>query len=117
MPDVGIDAVADGDTGNGCARLQAFLNDLGFEWFRIRASLAHGNPGDKGYRVRLKYADTIALNAGVRKVTWLDAYDSRTWCANDAALYIAEVVRCFGIYQAVQCKGLYPYNFALLATR
>jgi len=54
VPDVGIDAVADGDTGNGCARLQAFLNDLGFEWFRIRASLAHGNPGDKGYRVRLK---------------------------------------------------------------
>mgnify|MGYP006200421817 CR=1 FL=1 len=52
--DVGIDAVADGDTGNGCARLQAFLNDLGFERFRIRASLAHGNPGDKGDRVRLK---------------------------------------------------------------
>jgi len=48
------DAVADGDTGNGCARLQAFLNDLGFERFRIRASLAHGNPGDKGDRVRLK---------------------------------------------------------------
>lgn len=22
----------------------------------------------------LKYADTITLNAGVRKVTWLDAY-------------------------------------------
>lgn len=22
----------------------------------------------------LKYADTIVLNAGVRKVTWLDAY-------------------------------------------
>lgn len=24
-----------------CARLQAFLDDLGVEWFRIRASLAH----------------------------------------------------------------------------
>ncbi len=66
--------MADGDTGNGCASLQAFLNDLGFERFRIRASLAHGNPGDKGDRVRLKYADTIALNAGVRKVSSPDAY-------------------------------------------
>lgn len=46
----------------------------GFEWFRIRASLAHGNHGDKGYRVRLKYADSIALKAGVRKVSSLDAY-------------------------------------------
>lgn len=52
--DIGIDAVADGDTRHGCPRLQAFLNDLGFERFRIRASLTHGNPGDKGDRVRLK---------------------------------------------------------------
>jgi len=52
--DVGVDAVADGDTGNASARLQAFPNDLGLEWFGIRASLAHGNPGDKGDRVRLK---------------------------------------------------------------
>lgn len=52
--DVGIDAGVDGGTGNGCARLQAFLNDLGFERFRIRASLAPGNPGNKGDRVRLK---------------------------------------------------------------
>ena len=66
--------MADGDTGHGCARLQAFLNDLGFEWFRIRASLAHGNTGDKGDRVRLTYAGTIALNAGVREVSSLDAY-------------------------------------------
>jgi hypothetical protein len=28
----------------------------------------------KGDRVRLKNADTIALNAGVRKMTWPDAY-------------------------------------------
>lgn len=51
--DVGIDAMADGDAGNGCSRLQTFLNDLGLERFRIRASLAQGNPGDKGDRVRL----------------------------------------------------------------
>ncbi|WP_238758909.1 hypothetical protein, partial [Pseudomonas putida] len=53
-------------------------NDLGFERFRIRASLAHGNPGDEGDRVRLKYADTIALNAGVRKVSSPDAYGKVT---------------------------------------
>jgi hypothetical protein len=38
---------------NGSAVLQAFLNNLGFEWFGIRASLAHGNPDVKGYRVHL----------------------------------------------------------------
>ena len=54
MPDVGIDAVADGNAGDGRAGLQALLNNLGLEWFGVRASLAHGNPGDKGYRVRLK---------------------------------------------------------------
>ena len=43
-----------------------FLNNLGFEQFGIRATLANGNPGDKGERARLKNADTIALNAGVR---------------------------------------------------
>ena len=31
-----------------------FLDDLGFERFGIRATLAHGNPGDKGERARLK---------------------------------------------------------------
>ena len=31
-----------------------FLDDLGFERFGIRATLAHGNPSDKGDRVRLK---------------------------------------------------------------
>ncbi|MGE8190901.1 hypothetical protein, partial [Pseudomonas sp. NPDC086278] len=34
--------------------MQAFLDDLGFERFGVRAALAHGNPGDKGDRVRLK---------------------------------------------------------------
>ena len=52
--DGGVDAMADGDTGHGCARLQAFRIDLGFEWCRARASLAHENPGDKGDRVRLE---------------------------------------------------------------
>ena len=52
--DVGVDAVPDGDAGNGGSRLQALLHDLGFERFWIRASLAHGNPGDKGNRVREK---------------------------------------------------------------
>lgn len=52
--DVGVDAVADGKAGDGCTGLQAFLNNLGLERFGVRASLAHGNPGDKGYRVRLK---------------------------------------------------------------
>lgn len=31
-----------------------FLNDQGFERLGIGASLAHGSPGDKGDRVRLK---------------------------------------------------------------
>jgi hypothetical protein len=31
-----------------------FLDDLDFERFGIRAKLAHGNPSDKGDRVRLK---------------------------------------------------------------
>jgi len=34
--------------GHGHARLHAFLDDLGFERFGIRSSLAHGNPEDKG---------------------------------------------------------------------
>lgn len=54
MYEVGVDAMAHDNTGHGCARLQAFLNDLGLEQFGIRASLAHGNSGDKGDRVRLK---------------------------------------------------------------
>jgi len=49
---VGVDAMADGDAGNSGPRLQALLNNLGLEGFWIRASLAHGNPGDKGDRVR-----------------------------------------------------------------
>lgn len=45
---VGIDAVAQGNAGHRYARLQAFLDDLGFEEFGIRGSLAHGNPDDEG---------------------------------------------------------------------
>jgi hypothetical protein len=52
--------------GNCRSGLQAFLDDLGFEWFGIRAALARGNPADKGDGACLKYADTIALNAGAR---------------------------------------------------
>ena len=63
---VGVDAVIDGYAGNRRFRLQAFLDDLGFERFGVRATLAHGNPGDKSNRVRLKYADTIILNTGVQ---------------------------------------------------
>jgi hypothetical protein len=66
--------VADSDAGNGCSGLQAFLNDLGLERFRIRASLAHRNPGDKGDRVRLKIRGHLSLDAGVGKVSWPDAY-------------------------------------------
>lgn len=40
--------MAQGYAGRGHARLQAFLDDLGFERFGIRSSLAHGNPEDKG---------------------------------------------------------------------
>lgn len=72
--DVGVDAMADGDAGHRGAWLQAFLHDLGLEGFGVRASLAHENPGDKGDRVRLKYADTIALNSGFLKVCSLAAY-------------------------------------------
>jgi len=46
--------MADGNTGDGRAGLQAYLNNLDFEWFGVRASLAHGNAGDKDYRARLK---------------------------------------------------------------
>ena len=42
--DIGIDAVAQGNTRYRCARLQAFLNNLSFEGFWIRVSLAHGDP-------------------------------------------------------------------------
>ncbi|KWS87868.1 hypothetical protein AL050_23345 [Pseudomonas syringae pv. daphniphylli] len=45
---VGIDAVAQGNTGHRHAGLQAFLDYLGLERFGIRGSLAHGNPDDKG---------------------------------------------------------------------
>jgi hypothetical protein len=48
------EALKDGNAGNGRTELQAFLNNLGFERFGVRASLAHGNPVVKGYRVRLK---------------------------------------------------------------
>ena len=44
----------DGYAGNLRSRLQAFLGDLGFERFGVRVALAHGNPGDKGGRARLK---------------------------------------------------------------
>lgn len=56
--DVGVDAVGDGNAGEDRAGLQAFLNNLGFERFGVRASLAHGNPDIKGYRVRLKNTRT-----------------------------------------------------------
>ena len=52
---IGVDAVMDGYAGNRGPRLQAFLDDLGFERFGVRASLAHGNPGDKGDRVRVRW--------------------------------------------------------------
>jgi len=52
--DVGVDAVGDRNAGDGRAGLQVFLNNLGFERFGVRATLAHGNPGIKGYRVGLK---------------------------------------------------------------
>ena len=42
--DVSVDAVIHRDTGNRGARLQAFLDDLGFEVLWIRGSLAHGDP-------------------------------------------------------------------------
>ena len=38
---VGIDAVTDGNAGNGYARLQAFLNNLGLERLGVSVSLAH----------------------------------------------------------------------------
>jgi len=41
-----------GYAGNRRLRLQTFLDDLGSEWFGLRASLAHENPNDKGNRVR-----------------------------------------------------------------
>lgn len=46
--------MSDSNAGNGGPGLKAFLDDLSFERFGVRASLANGNPGDKGDRVRLK---------------------------------------------------------------
>jgi len=60
---VGIDAVAQSDSGQRYAWLEALLNDLGFEGFGIRGSLAHGNPDDKGDGVHV--LENIALIAGI----------------------------------------------------
>ncbi|WP_157225351.1 hypothetical protein [Pseudomonas poae] len=38
--------------------MRAFLEDLGFEWFGVRASSAHENPDDKDDRVRIKNTRT-----------------------------------------------------------
>ena len=38
---VGIDAVTDGNAGDGYAGLHAFLNNLGFKRLGVSASLAH----------------------------------------------------------------------------
>jgi hypothetical protein len=51
---IGVDTVGNGNAGDGRTGLQAFLNNLGFERFGVRASLAHENPDVKGYCVRLK---------------------------------------------------------------
>lgn len=40
-PHLGIDAMLDGNAGNGSAGLQAFLDNLGFERLGVRASLAY----------------------------------------------------------------------------
>ena len=40
--------MAQGYAGHGHARLQAFLDDLGFKGFGVRSSLTHGNPDNKG---------------------------------------------------------------------
>lgn len=66
--DVGVDPVTHRDSGHGNAGLLAFLDDLGFEGFRVRLPLAHGDPGVKGNCVRLKNADTIDLIGQARKV-------------------------------------------------
>ncbi|MDI3275927.1 hypothetical protein, partial [Pseudomonas sp. AL03] len=50
---IGIDAMAQGYAGYRNARLQAFLNDLGFNGFGIRGSLAHENPDDRGNGVHV----------------------------------------------------------------
>ena len=70
--------MSDGNTGDGRTRLQTLMGKLCFQRFGVRASLEYGNPDVKGYRAHLKYADTIALNAGVRKVCWMDGYDSQS---------------------------------------
>lgn len=59
--------------GNRRSRLQAFLDDLGFEWFGVRASLAHGNSGDKGDHVRLTLKCTLC--PGLQG--WVDDFSGR----------------------------------------
>ena len=47
--------------------MQAYLNDLRFERFRIIAPLAYGNPDDKGDRVRdalLRHCKTLRPATG-----------------------------------------------------
>lgn len=52
--DVGVDAVSDGNAGKSGAGLKAFVDDLGFEQFGVRTTLAYGNPDDKSDCVRLR---------------------------------------------------------------
>lgn len=67
---IGIDAVAQCDASHGGTRLQAFLDDLGFERLGIRGSLAHDDPlvaAKNGVHI-------IALCVGITKVCLADAY-------------------------------------------
>jgi hypothetical protein len=72
--DVSVDDVTHRNTRNRGARLQAFLDDLGFEGLWIGGSLAHGDPLVGLKMVSTQWVDTIALSDGVRKAYLPDAY-------------------------------------------
>lgn len=62
---IGISAVAQGNTGHLHAGLQAFLDYLGLERVGIRGSLAHGNLTTRVMVSAYFQVENIALIAGI----------------------------------------------------
>ena len=110
--DIGIDAVAQGNTGYRCARLQAFLNNLSFEGFWIRVSLAHGDPltrAKNGVHLNRWTPSPLTLGSG-RCV-------GRTLTTQHTARYFAALRNGFVRYIGVPWVGVQGPSMALYAFR